>query len=71
LPGEIAHNLPEVGPSTDVRNLPREWVFARIWCAFCWYDDRIRQYELGEFREIAEEAKPEGKWSFGTGWVDE
>jgi len=70
LPGEVAHNLPEVGPSTDVRNLTQEWAFARIWCAFYWYDDRIRQYELGEFGDITEEAKREGDWKFGVGWVD-
>lgn len=71
LPGEVAHNLPEVGSSTDVRNLTQEWAFARIWCAFYWYDDRIRQYKLGEFRDIAEEVKPEGDWKFGVGWVNE
>jgi hypothetical protein len=45
-------------------------VHVRIWCAFYWYDDRIRQYELGAFQEIAEEAKPEGEWKFGLGWVE-
>jgi hypothetical protein len=68
LPGEIAHNLPEVGPSVDVRSLTNEWAFAQIWCAFYWYTDRIRQYELGRFGEIAEKGKPVGEWTFGVGW---
>lgn len=76
LPAEVARNFPEIGPgrgvpSPDVRSITNDWSYVRIWCAFYWYDDRIRQYELGEFREIAEEAKPEGDWKFGVGWVEE
>lgn len=76
LPAEVARNLPEIGPgrgvpSPDVRSIANGWEYVRIWCAFYWYDDRIRQYELGAFQEIAEEAKPEGEWKFGLGWVEQ
>jgi len=73
LPAEIAHNLPEIGPQTDVRSLSERWEYARIWCAMYWWDDRIRGYELGEFKDIADKAKEEkfedaGNWNFGKGW---
>jgi len=71
---EIAHNIPEIGPETDVRNLSEKWQYARIWCALCWYDDRIRQYELGRFSEIADDARaedmPDSEWVYGKGWQD-
>lgn len=69
LPAEIAHNLPEIGASTDVRSVDE----ARRWCSMYWFDDRIRFQELGSFREYAEDSRPEreGVFKHGRGWVNE
>jgi len=69
---EIAHNIPEIGPDTDVRNLSEDWQYARIWAALYSTDDRVRQYELGRFKEIADDARaesrPSGEWVYAKGW---
>lgn len=70
---EIGHNIPEIGPDEDIRNLSEEWQAAKMWAAMYWDDDRIRQYELGQYEPIADRAKdenlPQGdEWVFGKGW---
>jgi len=71
---EIARNIPEIGPDTDVRNLSEDWQHARIWCALYSTDDRVRSYELGQFKGIADDARaesrPSGEWKHGKGWQD-
>ncbi len=69
---EIGHNIPEIGSETDVRSLSEEWQYARIWAALYWSDDRIRQYELGQFEPIANDARVEqsGDWVYGKGWQE-
>jgi hypothetical protein len=75
---EIARNLPEIGPETDLRSLDEDEEYAGMWAALYWSDDRsddrIRQYELGQFQEIADDARaddlPSGDWQYGKGWQE-
>jgi hypothetical protein len=71
---EIGRNIPEIGVETDVRNVEENWKDAQRWAAFYWHDDRIRQYELGKFQEIADDARaenmPSGDWEYGDGWQE-
>lgn len=71
---EIGHNIPELGPEVDIRNIGEDRQYARIWAALYWHQDRIRQYELGRFSEIADDARdenlPSGDWEYGTGWKE-